>query len=249
MICISIVSHGHAKMLPKLIGQILRCQDVNQVIVTFNISEQVDLPADKRMQYIFNPSPRGFGSNHNHAFKFCTETFFCVLNPDIDLQINPFPRLLSTVKKYRAALIAPLIVNFQGKVEDSIRYFPAFHSLIGKLLFGKEHCYSINDHTLPFSPEWVAGMFMLFKSNVFERLHGFDERYFLYYEDVDICIRVWRLNLRIYVDPSVSIIHNARRDSRKNFLFMKTHLRSMAIYLFFNIWRLPNIKIIIDEKK
>lgn len=242
MICVSIVSHGHALMLPALVRRILDLPNVTQVIVTFNILEHAELPMDLRLQLINNSSPKGFGANHNHAFSFCRTMYFCVLNPDIIFQQDPFPRLIEDISAYKADLVAPLVLNTQGGIEDSIRYFPSLYSLFKKLVLDHKDCYPINDDRAALAPEWVAGMFMLFTAAGFVKLKGFDSKYFLYYEDVDICVRLWRLGLRLVADPSIEVIHDARRASRKNIHHMKLHIFSMLTYLIFQSWRLPNIK-------
>ena len=247
MICVSIVSHGHAAMLPSLIKRLLEFSSVTQVIVTVNIPEHVELPVDSRLQLISNPAPKGFGANHNHAFSFCRTMYFCVLNPDIIFKEDPFPRLIEDISFYKADLVAPLVLNIQGGVEDSIRYFPSFYSLFKKMVLNHKDCYPIDDDRTAFSPDWVAGMFMLFTTSGFGMLRGFDSKYFLYYEDVDICVRLWRLGLKLVVDPSVEVIHDARRASRKNIHHMKMHFSSMLIYLLYQSWRLPNIRPLKNE--
>ena len=80
---------------------------------------------------------------------------------------------------------------------------------------------------------------MLFRSEDFARLKGFDERFFLYYEDVDICIRVWQLSLRVAACPRVSVVHHARRDSRRSLRHLRWHLESMGRYFLKHWGRLP----------
>jgi GT2 family glycosyltransferase len=63
------------------------------------------------------------------------------------------------------------------------------------------------------------------------QLHGFDENYFLYYEDVDICRRARLMGLKIVCCPEVAVVHNAQRASRKNIHHMRWHIASMFRYL------------------
>jgi N-acetylglucosaminyl-diphospho-decaprenol L-rhamnosyltransferase len=82
-------------------------------------------------------------------------------------------------------------------------------------------------------------MFMLFRRQDYSRLHGFDEQFFLYYEDVDICVRAWQQGMLILACPRMSVIHDARRYSRRNALHMRWHLASMARYFWKHWGRLP----------
>ncbi len=241
MIAVSIVSHGQGDMVEKLVASLLLCHEVRQIIVTQNIPEAVNLPVEERVQLIDNAVPRGFGANHNSAFEFCRQPFFCVLNPDITLIDNPFLTLIKVMRASGATLTAPLILSPKGRVEDSVRRFPTISSLCSKGLGGKDGRYSIALNDPSFYPEWVAGMFMLFRSESFSSLKGFDESFFLYYEDVDICVRLWKAGMRIVVCTTVSVIHDARRASRHEFQHMKWHAVSMLKYFWKHGRKLPSV--------
>jgi GT2 family glycosyltransferase len=241
MIAVSIVSHGHGDMLGRLVGQLLSLPEVAQIILTLNVPESVALPDDARVTVIGNAEPKGFGANHNAAFVYCTQTFFCPLNPDIELARNPFPVLSAAFDDKCVALVAPLVKSPDGKIEDSIRHFPTPGSLLMKALGGRDGRYVVREGQADFAPEWVAGMFMLFRSRDFHDLGGFDERFFLYYEDVDICARVWQKEMKIVACPKVSVVHDARRDSRRSLRHMRWHLGSMARFLWKHRGRLPKV--------
>lgn len=233
-------------MVVRLVASILNCPEVSLVIVTRNVPEALDLPADERIVVIDNPTPKGFSANHNAAFEYCRQPYFCSLNPDIELLANPFPKLIGLLEQDESvAIAAPLMLSTSGSLEDSVRNFPTVTSLLSKILSGADGSYPVTEGQPPFSPEWVAGMFMLFNSRNYARLGGFDESFFLYYEDVDICVRAWKAGMRVLVCPSVSVIHEARRDSHRSFRHLRWHLTSMARY-FFKYWgRLPRLS---DER-
>jgi GT2 family glycosyltransferase len=79
--------------------------------------------------------------------------------------------------------------------------------------------------------DWVAGMFMLFTAEAYRAVGGFDERYFLYYEDVDICRRLRARGNKIVYEPAVPVIHEARRASRRDPRLMRMHAASALRYL------------------
>ena len=225
----------------RLVGQLLAFPEVSQIILTLNVPESVALPDDARVTFIGNAQPKGFGANHNAAFACCTQTFFCPLNPDIEFDRNPFPALSTALGDKRVALVAPLVRSPDGNIEDSMRHFPTPGSLLMKALGGSDGRYIVREGEAEFSPEWVAGMFMLFRSRDFHDLGGFDERFFLYYEDVDICVRVWRKGMRILACPKAGVIHDARRDSRRSLRHLRWHLGSMARFLWKHRGRLPTV--------
>ena len=241
MIAVSVVSHGHGAMVQHLVAHVLACPEVSRVIVTYNIPELSPCRLDARVEVITNVAPKGFGANHNAAFLRCRESYWCVLNPDIKLEGNPFPALLDSLRTDAVGLVAPLIKNPTGQIEDSIRHFPTLTQLALKA-WGKDNSpYKIEAGAPDLCPDWVAGMFMLFRAEAFAALNGFDEGYFLYYEDVDICVRIWKAGFKIVACPSVSAIHDARRASRVNWRHRQWHLKSMARYFLKHFRRLPQM--------
>ena len=80
---------------------------------------------------------------------------------------------------------------------------------------------------------------MLFKKSAFEIVNGFDEKFFLYYEDVDICARLMKLNIKVAGLKTVIVAHDARRDSRVKYNYMMLHAKSLARYYLKYLFRLP----------
>lgn len=233
MISASIVSHGHGIMVPNLVRQLLNCPEISRIIITFNTPEDsISYPNDPKVQFIYNINPKGYGANHNTASKLAKEQFFCVLNPDIELLENPFPSLLKCQGIQDVKLVAPLVISKSGQIEDSMRYSPSLRSLISKLFFGDSGSYQISFGDQVIFPNWVAGMFMLFDLKKYELIGGFDESFFMYYEDVDICERIWLSGSRVAGDLSSRVIHDARRASHRNLTHMRWHLMSMMRYLW-----------------
>lgn len=234
-------------MVARLVAVLLTYPEVSQIIVTLNIPEVMRLTVDSRLEVVENQTPKGFGANHNAAFRACRQDYFCSLNPDVELPENPFPRLISVLRASNASLIAPLIKSLGGEVEDSVRHFPLPWSLIGRVCGRPDGRYSISTDSPHFCPEWVAGMFMLFDSSAFRALEGFDEAYFLYYEDVDICVRCWKLGMRVVACPSVTVIHDARRDSHRKIRYLRYHLESMVRYFWMYWGRLPDVEKLVNR--
>jgi len=240
MVTVSIVSHGHGAMLPHLLEQLLIFPEVEQIILTINVPESIDISSDFRIQIIKNAFPKGFSANHNQAFSFCDSQFFCVLNPDISFSDNPFPQLLQAASD-DIGLVAPIVKNNNGEIEDSIRKFPSPLSIMRRRLFGYQDGYHYAQGDANFYPEWAGGMCMLFKSSAYSGVGGFDETYFMYVEDVDICTRLWRAGSKVLVCPSAVVFHEARRASRKNLQHLRWHIAGLFRYFFKYLGRLPKV--------
>ena len=232
MISISVVSHAQLHLIHLLLRDIKQhcAADCLEVILTLNLAEELPFNVQDYsfvVKIITNPVPKGFAANHNAAFKQAQGEFFCVINPDIHLSGDPFPVLKQALLEQDVGVVAPLILNENGKVEDSARKFPTPYSLLGKAL-GLKNKVDYHKVDQPFYPDWVGGMFMLFRSDVFKEVSGFDERYFLYYEDVDLCARLTLRGYRTLVCPQVSVVHEAQRASHRNLQYLGWHLSSMA---------------------
>jgi GT2 family glycosyltransferase len=211
-----------------------------EVILTRNIPEQLpfsveDLPYPVKI--VDNVAPKGFGANHNTAFRLAVGKWFCVMNPDIRLNGNPFPDLLACLANPRVGVAAPLVLGVQGEIEDSARRFPSPLKILCKALGQcKGSDYAITES--PLYPDWVGGMFMLFPRGVYAKAGGFDERYFLYYEDVDLCARLQLLGNRVILCPRAEVVHHARRSSHRNLIYLRWHLGSMMRFFVSPVyWR------------
>ena len=240
-ITVSVVSHGQGLLVAALLEDIACCQNVLAVVLTQNIPED-DIPCpaslQPRLRVIRNAHPRGFATNHNQAFKLCEAPMFAVLNPDIRLREDPFPQLTEALEMSSCGVIAPAVRNPSGDLEDSARDFPTPLRLLCKLMGLGDGRVSTKGAT-PQDVDWTAGMFLLFPANVYSELEGFDEDFFLYYEDVDICTRLWRSGRRVVLHPGVTVIHAAQRTSRRKLRYLKWHLSSMFRYFVKHAWRLP----------
>jgi GT2 family glycosyltransferase len=241
MITVSVVSHGHGALLAKLLEQVLAFPEIGQVVVTLNISESIELPKDNRIRLIQNQVPKGFGANHNYAFSKCKSSYFCVLNPDIALNTNPFPFLLSSVIDASVGLVAPMVNNKKGEIEDSFRRFPSLKSFMYRYFLLVTCDYEFRKNESNFCVEWVGGMCMLFPSTTYTAINGFDEQYFMYVEDADICTRLWLAGYKVLACPGAVVIHDARRASRKNLQHFRWHLTSLFRYFWKYTGRLPRL--------
>jgi len=229
-ITLSIVSHRQNALVNLLLEDLQRhCRTPLRIVLTQNVPDDIALPRDAG-EIIVNSSPKGFGANHNAAFRRCTTEVFCVLNPDIRLAADPFPALRAALSQSQVAAAGPLVVDAEGKPEDSARRFPTFSSLLKKAFAsqrGPEYPFDKGAQQV----DWIAGMCMALRSAAFAQVGGFDERYFLYYEDVDLCRRLHAAGYGVVYEPRASVIHHARRTSRRNPRYMAIHAASALRYL------------------
>jgi N-acetylglucosaminyl-diphospho-decaprenol L-rhamnosyltransferase len=231
---LSVVSHDQRSMILNLLGDLKRIANPTfEVILTINIGDEDISTSDCAfpVRVIRNANPKGFGANHNAAFESSRGDLFVVVNPDIrvtDLNLDALGTMFTNPD---IGGCAPLVLNSLGEYEDSARRFPSLGKMIHRFLFRKHTPdYPASPH--PFPVDWVAGMFIVFRRAAFQDVGGFDaQRYFMYYEDVDICARLRQRGWTVWVQPATSVIHDAQRASRREFKHLRWHLTSALRYL------------------
>lgn len=240
-ISISIVSHGQMDLIVFLMKDIHEhCRGLSlELLLTLNTDESPlfdEADFFYPIQVIKNTQPKGFGENHNQAFHFSHGDYFCIVNPDIRFDRCPFPDLLHCLKDARVGVVAPLVVGPTGQIEDSARRFPTIWKILGKV-FRRQITpdYSLIGKVV--EVDWVGGMFMLLPKAVFERLQGFDQRYFLYYEDVDLCARASLLDFRVLLCASSRVVHHAQRTSHRKLKYLRWHVTSMLRFFMSPVYR------------
>lgn len=226
------VSHGHGRFLPSLISKLVDVHCISQIVVTINRPEPLLFLSHPKLIIIENSTALGFGVNHNKAFERCQSEYFCVLNPDVGFEKEPFSLMIQTLSSDKEiGVVAPVVKSVDGQLEDNLRKFPNIFSISLKV-FGLDLTLIPDSDSAVFrAVPWCAGVCMLFHSLNFKRVGGFDPGYYLYYEDVDICARLRMLGKAVGVEPKAIIFHDAQRDSHRNATFLGMHLRSMLRYM------------------
>lgn len=232
-VSISIVSHGQFDIVSQLLADLESCRfSIHEIILTVNIPEAIDVsPFENEIMVIRNDCPRGFGENHNRAFLASSGDYFLVLNPDLRIGNFDFTSFLNKLSSESVGVLTPKVVDGNGKREDHIRPFPSFAELLRRVSYRLLQDGSQADFSPKISsPFWVGGMFMGFRSSVFRSIGGFDQRYFMYLEDVDICAELLAAGYEITIDSDNRVTHDARRGSRRNIRLFLIHCASYVRY-------------------
>jgi N-acetylglucosaminyl-diphospho-decaprenol L-rhamnosyltransferase len=235
LITLSIISHGDLEKVLSLLKSVQCYEEEHhlEIIITDNLGQdftKMDTSVWASLTILRNKQPSGFAHNHNQAFKIATGKYFCVLNPDILFTGAIFFSLIKRLEK-DAAIISPLIVDANNRLQDSFRNFPSPLSLLKRKLPGYRFSPLPPDDLGLIHPNWIAGMFMLMQRENYQQLGGFDEKFHLYFEDVDLCARARNLGFLPLVDTNLHIQHDAQRSSRKSFRYLLWHIQS-AIQFF-----------------
>lgn len=211
----------------------------------------IDNNEDKKFQDIFNHvdieyiavgKNIGFGAGHNIILSKIKNlsNHHLILNPDVNFKPNVISNLILKLNRHEiVSMIAPKVLFPNGEHQYSCRRYPKISELLARRFTFLEPVFEsiINkgkyrDRNLEasFFPEYITGCFQLYKTQDFIKLNGFDERYFLYMEDVDICKKIDELDkLKLYY-PKEQITHVLKQGSSKDLKLFFMHTSSAIKY-------------------
>lgn len=205
-----------------------------------------ELCQDSRIKYIFNNSNIGYGAAHNIAIKEAYKldsTYHIILNPDLYFNSSIINDLLTKANLDPSiGLLMPKILYPNGQIQYLCKLIPSPLDLIARrfLFSGSLKTKLSNKYELKFMSyekeseiPVLSGCFMFIRTSILKKINGFDERFFMYLEDVDLCRRVGALSKLIYF-PKVNIVHNYEKGSYKNKKLFAYHIISAIKY--FNKW-------------
>ena len=215
-------------------------------IIIVNNNSPLSLPSqimkNGKIKVINNKKNEGFGKGMNIGFKHSKGKFVVLSNPDVVFMKNTISEMLSVIKKdSKIGVIGPKYIDSKGKRLRSVSSFPflpkaifAF-SILNKILpnntFSRN--YWLNDLNLNKDQEVdvIGGACMMIRSETFKKVKGFDENFFLYFEESDICLRIKKLGYKIVYHPKSQIVHLVGRSLSDKDKIEK-YFESSRLYFF-----------------
>jgi len=209
-----------------------RYGDFEIVVIDNDAVEPPELPSGVRL--IRNKENVGFAGAHNRGIAASNGDPVVLINPDTVVERDFFEHLEGFVSKNpRAGISGPRIVDSEGHLQLSARReISALSGFLGRTslltrLFPKSSLVksqfpSVTDQTHPTSVDWVSGACMVIRRETLRDLGPLDERFFMYFEDADLCRRARAAGWLVYYLPEVEIVHQTGSSSRS---------KPMAIWL------------------
>ncbi len=169
----------------------------------------------------------GYGRSCNRGAKELDSDYLLILNPDSAL---PDPKIFDTLHNFlktnpKAGIIAPKVLYFDERLQETCRRFPAWYMPIIQRTplkntdFGKEYIGKFTmidfDHNQTRMVDWAQGSALFISQKLFQELNGFDDQFWMYFEDIDLCRRSWQLGRPVYYLPEAVIHHAYGRESAK----------------------------------
>ena len=195
-----------------------------------------------QVKIVQNVEPLGFGENNNKGVMASVGDSIAIINPDIILRDDGIDKICKKLEETKENVIyAPQLLNPDGTVQYSVRSFITLRMFMRRLL-SKGNDDNVSNEMVKYlckdidvdktqTVDWAMGAALFMSRNTYAKLGGFDQRYFLYMEDEDMCLRAWKMNIPVIYYPEAKMIHNHLRGSSK--LGKKTLMHFKSIFTFF----------------
>jgi len=251
------VNYNSSKWLIHSIDALLKWNpgehDLNIVVV--DNSSEANLQRAKSLfpnvTLILNKRNVGFGAAVNQALARCHSKYIVLLNPDsvvTDGFIENSIRLME--QNGHIAILGPMILDDDGSVQGSARAFPnPLTSIFGRnsplsKMFPNNSITRANiitwraDDKTPMEVDWVSGACMVIRREAMDTVGGFDERFFLYWEDTDLCRRVKKAGWNVVYFPGARVVHSVGKssDTRPAFAIFQFHKSCFRLYEKYASW-------------
>ncbi|MCH8568829.1 MAG: glycosyltransferase [Balneolales bacterium] len=249
-ISIVIVNYNVKEYLANLLHSVYRARHRYQleIFVVDNYSTDGSIEFLKErfpdVHYIVNTNNEGFGKANNQAITQCSGKYTLIVNPDVLIGEDTFDVLYKHMEsRPQTAACGCKILNPDGTfAPESRRSIPtpanALYKVLGlTALFPNSKQFASyymggKDENTASEVEVLSGSFMFYRTDILKELEGFDERFFMYGEDIDLCFRTLKMGYKIDYVPSTSIIHYKGESTKKgNLKYIITF--NKALYQFF----------------
>jgi GT2 family glycosyltransferase len=235
-----VVTHGPNPDLERCLESL--APQVDELVVVANLPLELELPAGARL--LENDRPLGFGANVNHGVAETKSDFVVIANPDTE----PAPDAVAILAEFasgapRRGIIGPQLRYPDGGWQPSRRRFP---TVIGTLVrrtplrylarpFERQRRHYLLDERPdePVQADWMLAAFLLLRRELLDELGGFDERFRLYGEDIELCYRAAKAGWERWYVPQAVVTHRYAAEIDRKLLTRQTlwHWRGIARFV------------------
>ncbi|PZX19159.1 hypothetical protein LX69_00826 [Breznakibacter xylanolyticus] len=212
----------------------------------------------KNVIYIYLNSNLGFGKGHNIAFERIRNIseFHFIINPDIYCDSSVFIKIANFMRDNDdIGILGPKIYYPNAQIQFSCRLLPTPLDLILRRIpvkkLQEKHAVKnelrFTDYKSTMEVPFLLGCFLCIKGELYEKINGFDPRYFMYLEDIDICRKV-NLTHKVLYYPHVHIYHHYAKESKTNLRLFIAHLNSSFLYFMKWGWFWDSDRKIVNTK-
>ncbi|MGH1523651.1 glycosyltransferase family 2 protein [Leifsonia sp. L25] len=243
------VTYNSSRVLTDFLGSVGAAAEVTPAVTVVDNASR-DLPATREIvaahpgtELIESPDNLGYGAAMNLGVRARDRAdYYLLANPDLIFQPGTIDLLVAAAEAAPGAgALGPAIFNSDGTLYPSARALPSLRNGIGHALFSRS--WPSNpwtrsyrplpvDHTEPVAVGWLSGACLLVRDDAFRRIGGFDESFFMYFEDVDFGRRIGLAGLENLYVPAARAIHSgAHSTSERSESMDRAHHDSAYLYL------------------
>jgi len=214
-----VVAYRSAETLRGCVAPLAAMPGVSVTVVdNASPDESADVVADLDVTVIRAPRNGGFSYGCNLGAADAAAPYLLFLNPDARIDADALTGLIDVLRTNPdTGLVGPRILDDDGSLSPSLRRFPRLRSTYAQALFlhrvwplaswTDELIRDETAYAVAGTAEWVSGACMLVRRDAYEQIGGFDERFFLYCEDTDLCLRLWNAGFAVRFEPSAAVHH------------------------------------------
>ncbi len=240
-----IVTYNNGEKAVKAVESLLehtRGVDLDLYVVDNNSSDNtVELLKDNfpGLNIVETGENKGFGAGHNRVLGFIDSKYHAIVNPDIVVKEDVLYKMGQYLEEHKdVGLLSPKVLNIDGSVQHLGKKEPTLLRILANrtgwgFLEKVRRDYTMQDEDLsePVPIGQATGCFMFIRTELLKSLGGFDERFFMYFEDADLTKRVNEVSKVLYF-PDVCVYHEWERGGAKNLKLFLIQVASMIKYLF-----------------
>jgi GT2 family glycosyltransferase len=247
-----IVLYEEYKLVEKTLSSIYQNEIANMEVILVdntpnNKGHKAVLKKFPKIKYFHNSVNSGFGGGVNFGLNKAKGEYILVLNPDMYILPQTIKRTIAYIEKHQTVgMVGPRLFTSPGKQERSanssypnlitILYY--YNMPLYKLIrrFNKEYSpnlFSLTEHEGILEAKWISGQYTLVRRKALEELNGFDERFFLYFEDVDLCKRMIDSGWKVIYLPVGGIVQNGISKWKKTAITQAESFYMESLYKFY----------------
>lgn len=203
----------------------------HEIIVVDNHSQDSSVTMVRtsfpQVTLIESPANRGYAAGNNIGIAQARGEYLLIVNPDIAIFKGAVETMVAYLEEHRdVALIGPKLINPDGSTQISAYRFPSLvipiyrRTPLGRLPWARKplrrYLMTDWDHSHNKPVDWVLGACMLVRRSALDKVGSMDERFFLYFEDIDWCRRFWKAGFAVHYLADVDLVHYHKRQSAES---------------------------------
>lgn len=184
-----------------------------------------------KVKIIQNDKNCGFSKGNNIGARAARGEYLVFLNSDTEMQDKGLTGMVEFLKNHKTVgILGGRLRNMNGSLQKSAGTFYTLSNVFLMLLGGERSGMLRKSPSRIMQVDWVSGAFMMMRKELFEKLRGFDENFFMYVEDMEICFRAKKLGFSTYFYPNVNVLHKELGSSNRAFAIL--HIYEGLLYFY-----------------